>query len=120
MLLQQTQTKNYKMELTAEDALVPGKNYIIIENAKEGVVTVIDKNGKVSINKVKGTKLYDTDKYLAIQDEENVLVYDLATGKQTLKYTQESFVNKDDTVNMIELKDAYYSLSGKKILDKAV
>lgn len=112
--------KNYKMELTAEDALVPGKNYIIIENAKEGVVTVIDKNGKVSINKVKGTKLYDTDKYLAIQDEENVLVYDLATGKQTLKYTQENFVNKDDTVNMIELKDAYYSLSGKKILDKAV
>ena len=112
--------KNYKMELTAEDALVPGKNYIIIENAKEGVVTVVDKKGKVSIDKVKGTKLYDTEKYLAIQDEENVLVYDLETGKQTFSYSQENFVNKDDTVNMIELKDAYYSLSGKKILDKSV
>ena len=37
-----------------------------------------------------------------------------------MTYTQDNFVNKDDTVNMIELKDAYYSLSGKKLLEKSI
>lgn len=111
---------NSKIELAAEDGLTPGKNYIIVENEKDKVISVLNSEGKVSVNKVSGSKLYDTDKYIAVQNEDNIIVYDLETGKQTMTYTQDNFVNKDDTVNMIELKDAYYSLSGKKLLEKSI
>ena len=66
-----------------------------------------------------GSRLFDNNKYIGIQDGENVKLYDMATGKQTLTYAQADYVNKDDTVSMVELKNGYYTFGGKLVLEKA-
>ena len=74
-----------------------------------GLSTWVDKNGKVVIDKATGSRLFDNNKYIGIQDGENVKLYDMATGKQTFTYAQADYVNKDDTVSMVELKNGYYT-----------
>ena len=111
--------KNTSIDLVPEDGIVPTTDYIIIENANANYVSVVNKNGKVVIDKVTGSRLFDNNKYIGIQDGENVKLYDMATGKQTLTYAQADYANKDDTVSMVELKNGYYTFGGKLVLEKA-
>lgn len=110
--------KNSKIELVAEDGIIPTTDYIIIENANANYVTVVNKDGKVTVDKANGIRLFDNNKYIAVQDGDNATIYDMETGKQTLTYALADYVNKDDTVNMIELKNAYYTFAGKIIVEK--
>lgn len=109
---------NSEVSLAQEDEIYATDTYITIENSKEGYVSLVNREGKVIIEKAKGTKAFYNDKYIGIKDGDNVQVYNVESGKQTYTYTMSSYVNIDETVNVVELKTGYYFLDGKTVLEK--
>ncbi len=109
---------NSEIELVQEDEIYATDSYITIENSKDGYVSLVNRDGKVIIDKVKGSKAFYNDKYIGIKDGDNVQVYDVETGKQTYTYSMADYLNIDETVNVIELKNGYYFLDGRTVLQK--
>ena len=109
---------NTEIELAQEDEIYATDTYVTIENNKEGYVSLANKEGKLIIEKAKGTKTFYNDKYIGVKDGDNVQVYSVETGKQTYTYSMANYVNIDETVNVVELKNGYYFLDGKTVLEK--
>lgn len=109
---------NSKVALTEEDNIVANDYYLTIENGKDGVVSVVDRNGKIKLDKVPGTKIFYVEKYIGIQNGEEVNIYEIETGKLTYTYSSADYINIDETVNVVELTNGYYLFSGKTILEK--
>ena len=110
--------KNSQIELAQEDEVNATNDYLTIENTKENVVSVVDKDGKVKVDKAQGTKLFCVEKYIGVQNGESINIYSIETGKMTYSYSVADYLNRDETVNVIELNKGYYTFDGKTILEK--
>lgn len=110
--------KNSEIVLADEDEVSANDYYLIIENSKDNTVSVVDANGKTTVNKVTGTKLFYVEKYIGVENGEEVNIYDVETGKLTFTYASSDYVNRDETVNVIELQSGYYTFDGNTVLEK--
>ena len=111
--------KGKTVALGAEDNVLANEYYLTIENGVESKVSVVDRKGNVKIDKVPGVKIFYVEKYIGVQDGETIRVYDVEKGKETFTYSVNDYVNRDETVNVIELTTGYYGFNGKTILEKA-
>ena len=111
--------KGKTVALGAEDNVLANEYYLTIENGVESKVSVVDRKGNVKIDKVPGVKIFYVEKYIGVQDGETIRVYDVEKGKETFTYSVNDYVNRDETVNVIELTTRYYGFNGKTILEKA-
>ncbi len=110
--------KNSKVNLEDNDEIIVNDYYITIENSKNEVISVVDKEGNIKLDKVAGRKLFFVENYIGISIGDVVNIYSTKTGKQTFSYDQSNYVDRDENVNVVELKDGYYTFSGKKIIEK--
>lgn len=92
--------------------------YLTVEDPQNNTISVVNKNGKVSIDKVTGNKVFYVEGYIGIQNGTDITIYDTNTGKATMTYSAADYLNRDETVKTIELMDGYYRMNGKKILSK--
>ena len=53
-----------------------------------------------------------------MQSGDTVNIYDVNTGNQTFSYPMTNYLNRDETVNVIELTTGYYTFGGNTILEK--
>ena len=56
--------------------------------------------------------------YIGIQNGDTVNIYQISNGKITYSYPNANYVNRDETIKVIELSTGYYTFSGKTILEK--
>lgn len=110
--------KGKEVKLGSEDNVLANEYYLTVENAVEQKVSVIDRDGKVTVDKVTGTKIFYVEDYIGVQETDTVRIYDVKTGKETFTYSLNEYVNRDETVNVIELTKGYYGFDGKLILEK--
>lgn len=111
--------KNGKeISLENEDSVLANENYLTIENSANQTVTVVDFYGDIKVKAVKGTKVFYVKKYIGIQDGDNVNIYNIESGKQTFTYAISDFINRDETVNVVELTNGFFGFDGKKIIEK--
>jgi hypothetical protein len=110
--------KNKEIELSSEDTVLATDYYLTIENSKDNVVSVVDKDGNIKVDKATGTKLFYVENYIGIQNDDVVNIYDVDTGKITFTYALTNYINRDETVNVIELSTGYYTFGGKTVLEK--
>lgn len=111
--------KGKEVALGADDNVLANEYYLTIENGVESKVSVVDRKGNVKLDKVPGVKIFYVENYIGVQDGETVRVYDIEKGKETFTYSVNDYVNRDETVNVIELTTGYYGFNGKTILEKA-
>ncbi len=107
-----------ELPIEADDSVISNDYYLTIENATTKTVSVVNFKGEMKVEKANGTKVFYVENYVGIQEGENVNIYDVETGKVTFTYAVANYINRDETVNYIELKDGYYTFAGKKILEK--
>lgn len=106
------------IQLAANDEVVANEYYMTIENATDLTVTVVDFDGNVKVDKAKGTKAFNVEKYIGVQSDDTVSIYNVENGKQTFTYNMSDYINKDQIVNVVELNNGYFSFEGKTILEK--
>ncbi len=107
-----------KIALNENDEVAANDYYLTIENSQDEVVSVIDRDGNVKIDKASGTKLFYVEDYIGIQSGDTVNIYDVNNGNQTFSYPMTNYLNRDETVNIIELTTGYYTFGGNTILEK--
>lgn len=107
-----------KYQLTGEEGISATEHYLTVEDVRNGTVSLISKEGKVVLDKVAGTKIFYNEKYIGLQSDKTINIYSTTTGKMTYTYTLDSYVDRDETVNYVELTDGYYTFEGKKIIEK--
>lgn len=111
--------KGKEIALGTDDNVLANEYYLTIENGVESKVSVVDREGNVKLDKVPGVKIFYVEDYIGIQDGETVRVYNVEKGKETFTYSVNDYVNRDETVNVIELSTGYFGFNGKTILEKA-
>ena len=104
--------------LGTEDNVLANDYYLTIEHTKNLKVSVVDFEGNIKLDKVNGTKVFYNEKYIGIQDGDNVNVYSVKSGKQTYAYPLSEYINRDETVSVVELTTGFYGFDGKQILQK--
>ncbi len=107
-----------EIQLTDADEITANKEYLVIENNVDNTVSVVNNDGKVIVEKATGKKAFYAEKYAAIENEGNVAVYSIETGKQTFTYQSADYVNRDETVNIVELTNGLYTFDGKLVVEK--
>lgn len=111
--------KGKQVALATDDNVLANEYYLTIENGVESKVSVVDRKGNIKLDKVPGVKIFYVENYIGVQDGETIRVYDIEKGKETFTYSVNDYVNRDETVNVIELTSGYYGFNGKTILEKA-
>ena len=104
--------------LSSDDNVLANEYYLTIEDTKNSKVSVVDTKGNIKVDKVNGTKVFYNEKYIGVQNGDNVNIYDIETGKQTYTYSIKDYVDRDETVDVIELTTGFYGFDGKVILKK--
>ncbi len=112
-------TDGTKYQLTSDDSISATEYYLTVENLKSGYVSLLSNEGKVVLDKVQGTKILYNEKYIGLQVDKTINIYNTTTGKMTFTYSLDNYIDRDETVNYVELIDGYYSFDGKKIIEKA-
>lgn len=107
-----------KIDLSDEDTVIANEYYLTIENTKNSVISVVDKDGNIKIDKAQGVKAFYVEDYIGIQNGDTVNIYQISNGKITYSYPNANYVNRDETIKVIELSTGYYTFSGKTILEK--
>ena len=107
-----------KVALDEYDEVTANDYYLTIENSQNEVVSVIDRDGNIKIDKAAGIKLFYVEDYIGLQSGDTVNIYDVNTGNQTFSYPMTNYLNRDETVNVIELTTGYYTFGGNTILEK--
>lgn len=110
--------KDGKITLSEEDNVLANDYYLTIENTKDEVVSVVDRDGNITLDKVSGAKVFYVEDYIGIQSGDTVNIYEVKTGKLTYSYSNSDYVNRDETVNVVELSSGYYTFGGKTIVEK--
>lgn len=106
------------ISLATDDNVLANDYYLTIEDTNNLKVSVVDTDGNVKIDKVNGTKVFYNEKYIGIQDGDNVNIYNVENGKLTYTYPIKDYVNRDETVSVVELTTGFYGFDGKLILEK--
>lgn len=107
-----------KIALSEEDNVYANDYYITIENSNNNQVSVIDSNGKIKLDKVSGAKAFYVENYIGIQSNDTVSIYNINNGKLTFTYKLTDYINRDETVNVIETTTGYYTFDGKLVVEK--
>ena len=107
-----------KVPLGENDEVNANEYYLTIENLQDELVSVVDKDGNIKLDKIQGTKAFYVEDYIGIQSGDTINIYDIKTGNQTFSYVLTDYLNRDETVNVIELTTGYYSFGGNTILEK--
>ena len=111
-------TNNSRYELVDQDSINSTNNYLTVENLQDGTTSVITHEGKVIINRAAGTKIFYNDDYIGLQQDKTIDIYNVNTGKKTFSYQMGDYIDRDETVNYVELVNGYYLFSGKELLKK--
>lgn len=110
--------RNNTLDLDANDEVTANDYYIIIENSQNNTISVVDKDGKVIVDKVTGARAFFTQNYIGVQNTDNVDIYNVKNGSKTFTYANSNYVSRDEAINVVELQDGYYTFNGKLILGK--
>lgn len=110
--------KDNKITLEDEDIIMANDYYLTIENSKDNKVSVVDSTGKIKLDKVDGTKVFYVEGYIGLQNEDTISIYNVNTRKSSFSYKITDYINRDETVNVIETSKGYYTFDGKTIIEK--
>lgn len=111
-------TNNSRYELVEQDNVNTTEKYITIENMQDGTTSVITFEGKEIVKKANGNKIFYNNDYIGLQENKTVRIYNVNTGKQKFSYEIGDYIDRDETVNFVELTTGYYLFSGKEIIKK--
>ena len=104
--------------LGTEDNVLANDYYLTIEDNKNLKVSVVNTDGKITVDKANGTKVFYNENYIGIQDGDNVNIYDVENGKLTYTYPVSEYINRDETISVVELSTGFYRFDGKLLLEK--
>lgn len=111
-------TNNSRYDLVDQDSVNSTNEYLTVENLQNGTTSVITHEGKVIIDRAVGTKVFYNDNYIGLQEDKTVRIYNVKTGKQTYSYQIGDYIDRDETVNYVELTTGYYLFTGKELIKK--
>ena len=109
---------NTKYELVDQDSVNSTDTYLTVENMQDGTTSLLTLDGKKVIDRAVGTKIFYNKDYIGLQEDKTVRIYDVHTGKEKFSYQIGDFIDRDETVNYVELTTGYYLFSGKQIIKK--